>query len=144
MEENNVEQINDVKNVNTKPYHIPGRSQQIVDLKMANPNLTLKDIATITDCDVSNVSRTLQRYNIDADNLQGYKNHKADILAGLQDKLLSSVSSMSTADIQKASMKDRIVSAAILHDKELDIRQPGRDSQPMVIINQIQIKTTSE
>jgi len=91
------------------------RSADIVNLKLRNKELTERQIGKLTGTTQQNVHRTLQRYNIDTKQLTGFKKARADIMAGLQDNILSTID---PDIINKSSLKDRIISASILYDKE--------------------------
>jgi hypothetical protein len=91
------------------------RANKIIELKQDNPALTTREIATLTECDHSNVVRVLQRYGIVQEEVNEYKNKRADILAGLQHRLLSSITD---ADVQKAPLGSRVLAACQIYDKE--------------------------
>jgi hypothetical protein len=61
------------------------------------------------------VHQTLQRYGIDPNETKAYKEHRADILAGMQAKLLNSLDDMK---IEKAPMGSIVLAACQLYDKE--------------------------
>ena len=91
------------------------RANKIIELKETNPALTVREIATLTNCDHSNVVRVLQRYGIVAKEVKEFKDHMAEVLAGLQHKLIQSITA---DDIKKAPLGSRILAAAQLYDKE--------------------------
>jgi hypothetical protein len=91
------------------------RANKIIELKETNPALTVREIATLTNCDHSNVVRVLQRYGIVAQEVNEFKDHRAEVLAGLQHRLIQSITS---EDIKKAPLGSRILAAAQLYDKE--------------------------
>jgi len=95
-----------------RPTH---KQAVILKTKREHPNLTTRDIAKIADTDHSHVIKTLQRYGIDRIHVDQYKRHRADILAGMQERLINSIT---LSDIKKAPMRDKVVSAGILYDKE--------------------------
>jgi hypothetical protein len=123
----------------TVNHRMTVKKEMILAEKNDHPLATLREIAKECDTSPSYVQEVLQQYGINTTSLADFKGHKADILAGLQSRILSKITD---EVISKATLQQLSTSAAILHDKELDIRQPGRDSQPMVIINQIQIKSS--
>lgn len=105
-------------NSTKSPKNILPRSQRankIIELKKNNPALTVREIATLTECDHSNVVRVLQRYGIVAKEVKEFKDHRAEVLAGLQHKLIQSITA---DDIKKAPLGSRILAAAQLYDKE--------------------------
>jgi len=99
-------------NTTKKPTH---KQAVILQTKQEHPDLTTREIAKIADTDHTHVIKTLQRYGIDRVHVNRYKSHRADILAGMQEKLMNSITK---ADIKKAPMRDKVVSVGILYDKE--------------------------
>jgi hypothetical protein len=91
------------------------KSRAIIKVAQENPTLTTREIGKLTDSDHSHVVKVLQRYQIEYERVQKFKDHRADILAGLQEKV---VNSLSPADIEKAGLRDRAVVLGILHDHE--------------------------
>lgn len=87
----------------------------ILKTKSEHPDLTLREIGAIADCNHVTVLTTLRRYGIDSNHLKEWKNNKADILSGLQHKLLVSITD---EDIKKAPLGSRVLAAAQLFDKE--------------------------
>jgi len=94
------------------------KGREIIQLKQANPKLTGADIGRITGTSKQNVSAVLKRYNIDNKQLSSYKQFQADILSGLSNNILSTIDH---DIINKASLKDRVLSSAILIDKSRTI-----------------------
>jgi len=99
--------------------HTPKKPQDatrdIVRLKVANPDLTHAEIGKIVGRDRSVVTRCLQRYNIEKERVSSYRKLRETILAGLQDKILSNITEENIAD---AGLKEKVLSASILYDKE--------------------------
>ena len=91
------------------------RANKIIELKQSNPAITVREIAKLTNCDHSNVVRVLQRYGIVAQQVNEFKNHRAEVLAGLQHRILQSITS---ADIKKTPVGSRILAVSQLFDKE--------------------------
>lgn len=112
------------------------KQEKILTLKTQNPNATGTEIAKLANADVSYTIEILERYGLTSKKIDDYKANRADIWAGLQHRLLSSINQ---ADIEKATIQQRIVSAGIAHDKELELTGNKRDVTPMVIINKINI-----
>jgi hypothetical protein len=107
------------KNQLTKPNK-PGRPKNprtalIVKTATEHPDLTTREIGAIANCSHVNVVETLKRYGINKQDVDNYKTHRADIIAGLQHRLLKSVTD---EDIKKAPLGSRILAAAQLYDKE--------------------------
>jgi hypothetical protein len=97
----------------TKPPTIT--QQKILDAKQSNPGLTVREIGKLADCSHVNVITTLRRYGIDSAELQDYKSNRADILSGIQNRIIKSVTD---EDIKKMPIGQRIMSYGILYDKE--------------------------
>lgn len=91
------------------------KQEHILTTAANHPKLSTRQIAKICNTDHSYVVQLQQRYNITKDITEQFKNHRADIFAGYQDKLLSSVTD---TDIKKASLMQRMASVGILYDKE--------------------------
>jgi DNA-binding IclR family transcriptional regulator len=96
------------------PRPIP-KTQDILEYATTQPGLSVREIARLTDCDHSNVVRTLQRYGISQTEAQSYGERRAEILQGIQDRLLSTITD---TDIQKSSLLQRVTATGILYDKE--------------------------
>jgi predicted transcriptional regulator len=107
------------------------RANKIIELKETNPALTVREIATLTNCDHSNVVRVLQRYGIVAQEVNEFKDHRAEVLAGLQHRLIQSITS---EDIKKAPLGTRVLAAAQLYDKERIERGLSNGDQPIMVI----------
>ena len=88
---------------------------KILTVKAQHPDLTTRQIATLADTGHTHVIATLQRYGVDQGQVESYKQHRADLLAGIQSRILSTVTD---DDIKKANLYQRVTAAAILYDKE--------------------------
>jgi hypothetical protein len=88
---------------------------KILNQKALNPSLTHKQIAKANNVSQQAVSQMFARYGIDHNYLESFKTHRADILAGLQETV---VGTLSLDDIKGASFRDRTVALGILYDKE--------------------------
>lgn len=86
-----------------------------IELKKNNPNITQGEIAKILDISIPAVSQIFSRHKLEWDTVQTWKSVRSDIMAGLQEKILSEIK---PEDIEKASLKDKVLSASILYDKE--------------------------
>lgn len=91
------------------------KTEIIIKTAQEHPDLTTREIGAIAGCTHVNVIETLKRYNIDHNQTVNYKNHRADILAGLQHRFLCSVTD---ADIKKTPVGSRILAVSQLYDKE--------------------------
>jgi predicted DNA-binding protein YlxM (UPF0122 family) len=104
-----------------KPQQINGqkirtaKQEQIITLHTQQPDASMREIARQAGCDGSYVTEVLQRYGLIQKEVNDFKTNRANIFAGLQHQLLSSITQ---ADIQKTPIASRIVAAGILYDKE--------------------------
>ena len=94
----------------TTPKNIP--IEVLIDYN--NKGLKLKDIATLTGCTESNVSKRLKDSDYNPQYLKAYKENRADLLAHYQSQLLIGLSS----DIKRMQPRDKVLSFGILYDKE--------------------------
>jgi hypothetical protein len=91
------------------------KAPEIIQAVTEHPELTTREIGKLVNCDHSNVIRTLQRYGIEQRETEDYKNHRADILAGIQNRLLKSITEV---DIKAMPVGQRLMGYGILFDKE--------------------------
>jgi len=105
----------DVKNKPGRSAKNKKRVLEIVKIAERYPDKSQAEIAEIVGIDKSNVNRALKKYGLRRADIDGYKNNRADILAGLQTRVLQSVTDV---DIEKAPFRDKIVALGILFDKE--------------------------
>jgi len=110
-----LQETTDISSIRPSKYAPKGKADQIRRLKDEHPDLSHNQIAKLTDTDPSNVTRVLQRYGAEYKEVERYKRHRADILAGVQARLLKSITQ---ADIEKAPVGSRILAVAQLYDKE--------------------------
>jgi len=90
------------------------KSEAILTLTTLTP-ATPVEIAESVNASRSLVCQVMKRYGIIPNQAESFKQHRADVLAGLQDKLLSSVSD---EEIKKTPVGTRILGACQLYDKE--------------------------
>ena len=111
-----VENINDI---NVPPPKHPNRAMKGINheltIDLAKKGVSQAQIARIQGCDRSNITRVLQRYGAIEQEVEDFKNHRADIFAGLQNRLISSIT---PDDIKKTPTGSRILAVAQLYDKE--------------------------
>ena len=88
---------------------------KIIRVAIQNPGLSTREIGALADCSHVNVINTLRVYGVDKGQMEEYKNHRADILAGLQGRLLASVTD---EDVKKSPLGSRVLAACQLYDKE--------------------------
>jgi hypothetical protein len=104
---------------NKTPTPRTPKTLQIIKIAQEHPDLTTRQIGTLAECSHVNVVETLKRYGISKPHLDNYKEHKADIIAGLQHRIASSITDK---DIQKSPMGSRVLAMAQLIDKEQLLR----------------------
>lgn len=92
-------------------------SAEIVRLKVTNPNLSSRQIGKIVNRDHSNVVKCLKKYGIDNKRVETYKLYRAEILAGIQEKIAESIMN-DEESLKHASLLQKITGLGILHDKE--------------------------
>ncbi len=84
-------------------------------IKMHQGGMSNSQIAEVQGCDISNITRTLQRYGCITNVIEDYKANRADILAGLQERLISNIT---PEDVKKAPLGSKVLAVAQLYDKE--------------------------
>jgi hypothetical protein len=89
--------------------------QEIITTALTNPNLTQDQIGALTNVDRSTVSRLLADYRIVKDNVDFYKENRADIFAGIQQKILTGITD---AELQKAPVQVKMMALGVIYDKE--------------------------
>lgn len=89
--------------------------QEVIRTAEVNPNLSHQDIATLHNVERSTVSKILADYSLTQSKVNGFKEQRADILAGLQARMLISITD---EDIKKMPGGSRVLAAAQLFDKE--------------------------
>lgn len=91
------------------------KSREIIELATQFPDMTPTQIGNKVGCSHSNVIQCLQRYGINQEALETYKGNRAEVFAGLQERILSS---LTPDDLKKTPAIQRITAAGILYDKE--------------------------
>lgn len=89
--------------------------QKIIKIKQAHPALNKNQIAAVAGCHHVHVGRTLKAYGIIKGKVNNYISNRAMILAGVQQRLLASITD---ADIKKTPVGSRILAVSQLFDKE--------------------------
>lgn len=84
-------------------------------LALAEKNLSHSQIATILGCSRSAITQRLAAHNYRSGEVQEYRKNRADVFAGLQ---LRVIASLSDADLQKAPFHSKVIALGILVDKE--------------------------
>lgn len=96
--------------------------EEIIELKLRNPEMSLSEAAKILGCSHSNIVQHLTRAGKRwseltgiTDELERFKSKRADLLAQVQKNILSNISE---EEIKKASLKDKTWVFGVLYDKE--------------------------
>ena len=97
-----------------EPYH-KGITIDDITYLLEVEGLTITQTANRLNCDKSNITTHLKRNNIIPGYLQKYNERKAKVYSHLQERIVKSVS---TEDIKKASLSQKVVALGILADKE--------------------------
>ncbi len=105
-------------------------SEAILTLAALTP-ATPGEIAETVKTSRQMVHQVFERYGIKPNHAKSYKEHRADILAGLQEKILATIDE---EEIKKATVLQKVTSAGILYDKEQIERGHGGDARPMIVI----------
>lgn len=96
----------------------PGSKAETILTLATTTNHSQADIARIVGADPGTVTQTLNRYNIDRTKLDTFKNHRADILAGLQNKIIERLNIDDIKIDNAKAMQSAITGFGILYDKE--------------------------
>lgn len=96
----------------------PGtKSEAILTLVTTTP-ATNTEVAESVGCDKALVTEVLARYGINKNECQSFKKHRADILAGLQEKLLSKLNACDVPIEKAKDVRDMATAMGIVYDKE--------------------------
>lgn len=93
--------------------------------------LSMAEVGKIVGCSKNTVFYHLRNMNIEDEAIEDYKKKRADILAGVQLRLLQSITSK---DIQKSPLGSRILAVAQLYDKERLERNLATSNQQVIIL----------
>ena len=91
------------------------KTESILAVAAVAPTLTPPEIARTCGTSRQMVHTVLARYGIEQANVDNYKQHRAEILAGLQDKIISTIDDDA---IKAAPLAARAATYGILFDKE--------------------------
>jgi hypothetical protein len=119
-----------------RPATLTPKKQAIIAHKVANPSLSVRDIAKQADCGVTTVQEVLTKYGLNLNTIENFKENKTKIYLGIQEKILSSITEQ---DITKSSLQQKITSSGIIDDKLKDLSGESR-VVPMVTINMIGVE----
>ena len=88
---------------------------RVLDQVRRNPQLTMEEIGKINGVSHVAIVNLFKRHGIERKRIEEYKSNRADFMAGLQEKVLASITA---SDLEKASLRDKVISAGVLFDKE--------------------------
>lgn len=88
---------------------------KVLDQVKRNPQLTMEEIGKINGVSHVAIVNLFKRHGIERKRIEEYKSNRADFMAGLQEKVLASITA---SDLEKASLRDKVISAGVLFDKE--------------------------
>lgn len=111
-------------------------------IALKNKGLTLEQIAKIVKCSKQNIQQRLDAIGYNKQDLENFKETRADVFAFLQSKLINSIEH---TKIKKLNPYQRIVGASILYDKErLELGKSTGRIDIHCVINQIESLTRQE
>ncbi len=110
-----------------KPTHT---GAVIIKTKSEHPDLTTREIAAVAKCSHVNVIETLKRYGIERQPTEDFINHRADVFAGLQHRILKSITD---EDIEKSPLGSRVLAVAQIYDKERLERGQSTDNVNVLV-----------
>lgn len=88
---------------------------KVVEQLRRNPGLTTRELGALNGTTHVAMIKLLERHGITKANVEDYKASRADLFAGMQDKIIASITD---EDLQKASLRDKVIASATLYDKE--------------------------
>jgi hypothetical protein len=113
-------QAQDIVETNqTSPYPVNIRAQKNIPIEriieLRNKKLSPEEIGKILGCSGVNVLQRLKSLIYEVDLIEPFKKNRANIFAFHQNRIIHSIS---PADLEKAGLRDKVVAAGILYDKE--------------------------
>ena len=117
----------------TKPTskYAPKNATKTIITLATNTDASAEEIAKTANVSTQAVYQTLERHGIRFKRLESYKNHRADILAGIQTKILKHIDE---DRLKKASAFQLVGSLGLLYDKERIERGLSNGDQPIMVI----------
>ena len=95
------------------------KQREILKTKQEHPEVSVREIAKLTDTSHPHVIRTLKRFGLSGRrDVEIFKKNRADIFAGIQSDLTSTYYTLSDSDKQKLVMRRGLLDTAIMYDKE--------------------------
>lgn len=116
---------------------LTAKQEKILDIKTHNPEMSGCQVARVAKCDPSYAIEILERYGLTKESITDYKEHRANVLAGLQHRLLSNISQ---EQLEKAPLGTKILAACQLIDKEQQLTGGLREVKPLIIVNRVTVE----
>jgi len=88
---------------------------KLIQQKLENPNLSHKQLGKLNGISSPAVTALFKRHNVDIEQLEQFREHRADLLTLHQERVLSSITA---EDLKKASARDKAIVFGTLYDKE--------------------------
>ena len=88
---------------------------KVVDQLERNPGLTYNELGKLNGTGHVAMIKLLARHGITREHVEEYKSGRAELFAGIQERVLLSITS---GDIEKASLRDKVIAAGVIYDKE--------------------------
>jgi len=113
---------------------------EIIDL--VKKGLNFSEISRVLGCSRQNVVQRFRKVEKEIKAGKRYQEHRADIFAIQQNRILNAIS---PEDLEKASLRDKVISVGVLFDKEkIETGKAGSKGITIEIINFAGASTTGE
>ena len=132
----NTEPLESVPSQQVVPYHKGVPLEKIIDLKLKG--LTNQQIGSLLGLSDNTVRARLRTSSEDIDNTELFRKHRDKVFAFQSKKILQSITD---ADILKAGLRDKVIAASILFDKER--LESGKSTQNIAYIDMIKAKSSA-
>ena len=110
------------------------KAEAILTLTTTTPATPIQ-IAESLDTSISNVSHCLKRYGIEPNDQESYKNHRAEIYAGIQEKILKRINLPEIKIESAKEFQQAMTGFGILYDKERLERGQSAGEKPLIQVN---------
>lgn len=90
--------------------------QKIIACTKKGTGMSEREIADTVGCDKRTVAAVLHKYGINQSELGEYKANRADIFAGVQERIVRSL--QDEPDLKKVPYRDRVIALGVIGDKE--------------------------
>ncbi len=93
------------------------KTEAILTLTATTP-ATPPEIAESVNTSRQMVHQVLQRYSIDSNTTESFKKHRAEVIAGYQERILAGIDPNALKSSTPRELKDSLTAFGILYDKE--------------------------